>query len=78
MRKIKKVLIIIIIAFISISCTQSVKDDNDDSKMYVVILGTKKYHRNTCTKVKDQPIGPITLEKAKKNGYEKCNVCFTD
>lgn len=78
MKQIKKVILAIIILLFCVSCTQSVKDDNDDSKMYVVILGTKVYHRNTCAKVKNQSICPITLEKAKKNGYERCNVCFTD
>ncbi len=44
-----------------------------EGKVYVTETG-KKYHRETCSSLKNSKI-PMSLEEAKEKGYEPCGIC---
>ncbi|NLW24672.1 MAG: MBL fold metallo-hydrolase, partial [Clostridia bacterium] len=47
--------------------------ENKEETVYITKTGSK-YHRENCKYLKSSKI-PVSLEKAKADGYEPCKVC---
>jgi len=68
----KRVFAGILILFF-ISGTVLFAQNADKITVYITKDG-EKYHKGTCSSLKKSKI-PITLEDAKKRGYEPCKIC---
>jgi len=55
------------------SITSQPETDNNEETVYITKTGSK-YHRSDCRYLKSSKV-PISLEKAKADGYEPCKVC---
>lgn len=56
------------------SINSSNSDDDDESTTVYITKSGKKYHRSSCSSLRNSKI-PISLEDAQNKGYTACKNC---
>ena len=75
MKIVAGVLIIVVIVFAHSSVTRFFDGLFDDSPTVYITQTGEKYHKRSCRYL-NQSCTPIPLNKAKRNGYDPCSVCY--